>query len=64
MLIVGYKSTADFNEGTKSVLKHTDFTANQTKKLLKDLKETGLGVALPDDFVLREELEDLGFILR
>lgn len=62
MLVVGYKAGANFTQAHSVIKKHTSFSINEIKQLCDAIRE-GQSVRLPDDFVLREDLEDLQFIL-
>jgi hypothetical protein len=63
MIVVGYRSTANFIEATNVIRKHTEFSLNDTKTIIENIK-SGKGVKLPDDFVLRADLEDLDFLVQ
>ena len=63
MIVVGYRSTANFIEATNVIRKHTEFSLNDTKTIIENIK-SGKGVRLPDDFVLRADLEDLDFLVQ
>lgn len=62
MMVIGYKPNANFVEATNVINKHTNFSIRDIKQMVEHIKE-GNGVKLPDDFVLREDLEDLNFTL-
>jgi len=62
MIVLGYKSNARFDEAALALVKHTRMDKQAVKKVIADIKE-GKGVTLPDDFVLREDLTDLNFLL-
>lgn len=62
MIVIGYKPNANFVEAQNVLKKHTAFNISDIKQLLEHIRE-GQGVNLPDDFVLREDLEDLNFLL-
>ena len=61
-MVIGYKPNANFVEATNVINKHTNFSIGDIKQMVEHIKE-GNGVKLPDDFVLREDLEDLNFTL-
>ena len=63
MIVVGYRSTANFIEATNVIRKHTEFSLNDTKTIIENIKSSK-GVRLPDDFVLRADLEDLDFLVQ
>ena len=62
MIVLGYKAGANFVEVAGVLKKHTNMDAKTVKQVILDIKE-GKGVNLPDDFVLREDLEDLNFLV-
>jgi hypothetical protein len=62
MIILGYKANANFDEAGRAIVKHTSMDKQRVKKVIADIRD-GKGVTLPDDFVLREDLIDLNFIV-
>lgn len=62
MLITGYRRGANSLYAIQAVRKHTGLDLITSKRLIEDVLE-GKPRELPNDFVLREELEDLNFIL-
>lgn len=62
MLVVGYKTSADFTEAARVIKKHTALDNQSVNKVISQIRE-GHGVKLPDDFVLREDLVDLKFLI-
>lgn len=62
MIVLGYKAGVNFTEAARVLKKHTNMDANSVKKTIDSIKN-GQGVTLPDDFVLREDLEDLNFLI-
>jgi ribosomal protein L7/L12 len=62
MYITGYKAGVNTIEAISVLKKHTGKTLLESKRLIEAAIEGKL-VQLADDFVLREELEDLGFRL-
>ena len=62
MLVLGYKAGVNFVEVASALRKHTNMDAQTVKRTVADIKD-GKGVNLPDDFVLREDLEDLNLLL-
>jgi hypothetical protein len=62
MMVIGYKPNANFAEAHNVLKKHTAFSITDIKHMLEHIRE-GQGVKLPDDFVLREDLEDLNFLV-
>jgi hypothetical protein len=63
MYITGWRSGANTNDAVQAVKRHTNMSLLDCKRLIEDAIE-GKAVVLPDDFVLREDLEDLGFKLK
>lgn len=62
MIVTGYKPNADFGRAQQAIKKHTKFSHSDAKHIVEHIRE-GNVVKLPDDFVLREDLEDLNFLL-
>lgn len=62
MIVLGYKTGANFIEAQNVIKKHTQFSTSDVKQIVEHIKE-GNAVKLPDDFVLREDLEDLNFLV-
>jgi hypothetical protein len=62
MIIVGYKNRANFSEAARVIKKHTNLDAVAVKNMIEQIKN-GNGVSLPNDFCLREDLEDLHFLI-
>lgn len=60
MIVVGYKAGADSIKATQAIKKHTGKSLLESKRLVEEILD-GNVIQLPDDFVLREDLEDLGF---
>lgn len=63
MYIIGWRSGANTIHAVQAVKRHTNLSLVEAKRLIEDAVE-GKSVTLPDDFVLREDLEDLGFKIR
>jgi transcription elongation factor GreA-like protein len=62
MMVIGYRPNANFVEAQRVIKKHTAFNTSDVKNIVEHIRE-GKGVKLPDDFVLREDLEDLNFLV-
>ena len=62
MVVLGYRTGVNFNEVASVLRKHTNMDAKTVKKTVLDI-EAGKGVKLPDDFVLREDLEELNLLV-
>lgn len=63
MLVIGYRGNINKFEVIKSLSKHTDFKKDDLKTIVTNIV-AGNTVNLPDDFVLREELETLNILLK
>jgi len=59
MYVTGYRAGANFDQARIAINKHTQFSLSESKAICDAIQE-GQAVKLPDDFVLREDLEDLG----
>lgn len=62
MLIIGCKHRANSISAINAVKKHTGKSLLESKRLIESVME-GKTVELPDDFVLREDLEDANFLV-
>jgi ribosomal protein L7/L12 len=62
MYITGYRAGVKTIDAINAVRKHTGKSLLDSKRLIEAAVD-GKSVQLPDDFVLREDLEDLGFKL-
>jgi transcription elongation factor GreA-like protein len=62
MIVLGYRSNANFNEAVRVIKKHTNMDSQSINQVVSQIKK-GQGVNLPDDFCLREDLEDLNFLI-
>lgn len=60
MYIIGYRAGVNSVEATLAVKKHTGKSLSESKKLIDEAIK-GTPISLPDDFVLREDLEEFGF---
>jgi ribosomal protein L7/L12 len=60
MIIVGYRAGVKTVEAISAVRKHTGKSLADSKRLIEAAIQ-GQSVKLPDDFVLREDLEEFGF---
>jgi len=63
MLVLGYRGSINTVEVTKSIKKHTNYNSTELKKIVSEI-ELGNPVNLPNDFVLREELENLSILIQ
>ena len=62
MLVIGYKTGADFNSAAKVIIKHMSISLQEASKLCDRIKK-GESVSLPNDFVLRDDLKELQFLI-
>lgn len=62
MTIIGWKSGADSQKAIQAINKHTGLSLVESKSLINTILN-GDPVVLPDDFILREDLEDCKFII-
>ena len=62
MIVVGYKANANFVEVGNTIKRHTNYDSQTVRSLVSQI-QNGQGVNLPDDFVLREDLEDLDLLI-
>jgi ribosomal protein L7/L12 len=63
MLIEGWDIGAKAIDATIAIKKHTGLSLYKAKKLVERILE-GETIELPNDFVLRDDLRDAGFIVR
>ena len=63
MLIEGWRTGAKAIDATIAIKKHTGLSLYKAKKLVERILE-GETIELPNDFVLRDDLRDAGFIVR
>ena len=59
MFVTGYRANCNFEQAQLTLKKHTQFSLSECKAIVDAIRE-GQAVKLPDDFVLQEDLEDLG----
>lgn len=64
MLVIGYRRGADFVKAKSAIAKHTTLKSNDITTFLKALENEGQVFSLPDDFVLRDDLTDIDFIIQ
>ena len=62
MIIVGWRSGANTIDAIQAVRNHTGMSLKESKQLIESALE-GNSAKLPDDFVLREDLEECNFII-
>jgi len=62
MIIAGYRQNADFFEAPKTLTKHLTMSGSAARRIMNRI-ENGEAVKVDNDFVLREDLEALGFIV-
>lgn len=63
MVVQGFRYKPDFDFAIRSVTKNTKLTAHDATSLFDKLRLHGTVFSLPDDFVLREDLERCNFII-
>lgn len=61
MRIIGCKYDANFSEAAVAIHKHTGKSLTASRKMIDTILD-GKSVELPDDFVLREDLEYANFL--
>ena len=59
MLVIGYKGTVEWSLVKAAFKKCTDLNSLDIDRIVKTIK-SGATVKIPDDFVLHDELKDLG----
>jgi uncharacterized protein (DUF305 family) len=62
MQITGYKHGADADDAISAIIKHTTLSISMSRKMVEDAI-SGKIINLNDDFVLREDLNDAGFVV-
>ena len=62
MIVHGYKSNANFLGVKNAIRKHTNYDAKTVSSIVSQIQQ-GKSVTLPDDFVLREDLEDANLLI-
>lgn len=63
MLIYGYRGTIDWSKVRAAFKKCTTMTATDIDKIVKLIK-AGSATQLDDDFVLHDELKELGILVK
>ena len=63
MLIIGYKGKVDWDKVKIAFKRCTDLSAAEISATVAKIKQ-GQTLNVADDLVLREELKDLGILLR
>lgn len=59
MLVVGYRGTIDWTKVKAAFKRCTDLPATEIDRMVKSIK-SGSTVKIPEDFVLHDELKELG----
>ena len=59
MLIIGYKGTVNWNQVKAAFKKCTELNSTEIDRIVKSIKN-GDTVKIPDDFVLHDDLKELG----
>lgn len=63
MLVIGWKSGVNVNGAVRAIHKHVGLSLDESKKIVDGVID-GKTHKLPDDFILREDLEDCKFIIQ
>jgi ribosomal protein L7/L12 len=63
MYVIGWRAGAKTIQAITAVQKHTGLSLVESKRLIEDVL-AGNSRKLPNDFVLREDLEDCNFIVQ
>lgn len=63
MIIEGCKSGPKVADAIKAINKHTNISMKEATEIINNVL-SGRVIQVPDDFVLREDLEDARFIVR
>jgi hypothetical protein len=62
MLIIGYKGNIDWSKVRAAFKKCTAMTPQEIDKIVKIIK-SGQSMQIPEDFVLHDELKELGILV-
>ena len=62
MMIIGYKGVPDWKKVKESFKKCTDMQPTDIEKIVKSVK-SGKAEPIPNDFVLYEDLKELGLLV-
>jgi hypothetical protein len=63
MIILGYRGSPDWSVVKLAFKQHTTMTFQEITKVVSSIK-SGKVVTIENDFVLHDELKDIGFILK
>ena len=63
MMIYGYRGTIDLSKVRNAFKKHTELTATEIETHVKTIKSGGT-VNIPADFVLFDDLKELGLFVK
>ena len=63
MLVIGYRGNVDWNKVREVLKRLTDMTATEVNDAVARIKK-GHSVTIPNDFVLHDELRDLGITIK
>jgi hypothetical protein len=63
MLIFGYKGTPNWTEVKAAFKRCTDLPPSEIEKAVKQIR-LGATVQIPNDFVLHDELKELGILVK
>jgi septum formation inhibitor MinC len=62
MLIIGYKGNIDWSRVRAAFKKCTAMTPQEIEKIIKSIR-SGQSIIIPEDFVLHDELKELGILV-
>lgn len=63
MLIIGWRAGVNATGAVRAIQKHTSLSLAESKKIVDDVID-GKSYKLPNDFILREDLEECKFIIQ
>jgi hypothetical protein len=63
MLIIGYRGNVDWNKVREAFKRLADMDASEANAAVAKIKK-GQSVLIPTDFVLHDELRDLGITIK
>lgn len=62
MIVTGWRTDVNVLNAIQTLHAHSNLSLKESRQAVDDILK-GKPMVLPDDFVLREELEDLNFII-
>lgn len=63
MLIIGYRGTIDWSKVKNAFKRCTDLDQEEINRIIAMIKK-GQTYQMPEDFILRDELKDIGLLLK